>query len=167
MKESYKFDEVTLLSAIAVGVPGKRTFFLVMGEKEEWVRLWLEKEQLESLALAIDQLFFTLSQEHIRLPKKVDGLPLSDDIPSGLPTTELNIDQITLGYEQEKVTIELLVHALGPQAQRISEVNCQATLAQLRKLGNQAKNVCAAGRPRCRLCGGPIDPTGHSCPRLN
>ena len=24
-----------------------------------------------------------------------------------------------------------------------------------------------AGRPQCRLCGQPIDPEGHACPRLN
>jgi hypothetical protein len=24
-----------------------------------------------------------------------------------------------------------------------------------------------AGRPRCSLCGHPMDPEGHSCPRTN
>ncbi|UCD10271.1 MAG: DUF3090 family protein, partial [Dehalococcoidales bacterium] len=27
--------------------------------------------------------------------------------------------------------------------------------------------ICAAGRPRCKLCGQPIDPTGHDCPMQN
>jgi uncharacterized repeat protein (TIGR03847 family) len=167
MEERYEFDEVTLLSAFAVGVPGKRTFFLVMGEKKDWVRVWLEKEQLEVLALGIDQLLFTLSQEHIRLPQEAEGPPLSDDIPSGLPSAELEIVQIALGYEQEKATIELLVHGLGPLEQHQSEVYCHVTLAQLKKLGSQATSVCAAGRPRCALCGGPIDQTGHICPKNN
>jgi uncharacterized repeat protein (TIGR03847 family) len=167
MEERHEFDEVTLLSAFAVGVPGKRTFFLAMGEKGEWLRLWLEKEQLEALALAIDRLFFTLPQEHIRLPQEVDGLPLSDDITSGFPLAELEIDQIALSCEQEKAAIDLLVHVLGPRGQHPSEVYCQATLAQLRKLGSQAKSICAAGRPRCMLCGSPIDPAGHNCPKLN
>ncbi|HAI99827.1 MAG TPA: DUF3090 domain-containing protein, partial [Dehalococcoidia bacterium] len=26
---------------------------------------------------------------------------------------------------------------------------------------------CAAGRPRCFLCGLPINPDGHVCPRAN
>jgi len=167
MEERHEFGDVMLLSAFAVGVPGKRTFFLVMGEKEKWLRLWLEKEQLEALTLAIDQLFFTLSQEHIHLLQEAEGPSLSDDIPSGLPSVELEIDQITLGYEQESATINLLVHVLGPRGQHPSEVYCQASLTQLRKFCSQAKGVCAAGRSRCLLCGGPIDPTGHNCPKLN
>ena len=31
----------------------------------------------------------------------------------------------------------------------------------------QARALAAAGRPLCRLCGQPIDPSGHACPRLN
>jgi hypothetical protein len=27
--------------------------------------------------------------------------------------------------------------------------------------------VTSAGRPPCELCGGPINPDGHICPRLN
>ena len=30
-----------------------------------------------------------------------------------------------------------------------------------------ARELVAAGRPPCRLCGQPIDPEGHVCPRLN
>lgn len=167
MEEHHKFDEVTLLSAFTVGVPGKRTFFLVMGEKEQWLRLWLEKEQLSALALAIDQLVFTLQSEHIRLPGEAKGPPLSDDTPSGFPLVELEVDQITLSYEQKKAAMDLSVHVLGPRRQHPSEVYCPATLAQLKKLSSQAKSICAAGRPRCTLCGSPIDPTGHNCPKLN
>lgn len=167
MEQSYEFEEVTLLSPVAVGVPGRRTFFLLMGEKEKWVRLWLEKEQLEALALAIDQLLITLYQELHRSPRESEGPPSSENVPSGLPSAELEIDQISLGFNQEKATLDFLVHSLGPQRMDEVVVNCQASLAQLKKLGDQARSVCAAGRPRCKLCGGPIDPTGHTCPRHN
>jgi uncharacterized repeat protein (TIGR03847 family) len=30
-----------------------------------------------------------------------------------------------------------------------------------------ARDLVAAGRPICRLCGGPMDPDGHACPRWN
>ncbi|MBT8240175.1 MAG: DUF3090 family protein, partial [Acidimicrobiia bacterium] len=30
-----------------------------------------------------------------------------------------------------------------------------------------AEELMAGGRPPCRLCGQPLDPTGHTCPRLN
>src|SRR3990170_7700532 len=99
----YEFNEVTLLSSFAVGTPGKRTFFLLIGRKEKWVRVWLEKYLLETLALAIDQFLFNLSQEHINLGRGAEGRTLSDDVPSGLPSAELEIDQIALGFDQQRV----------------------------------------------------------------
>ncbi len=167
MEKRYEFDEVTLLSAVAMGVPGQRTFFLIMGQKEDWVRVWLEKEHLEALALAIDQFLLTLSQEHPRFPLEAGEMTLSDDVSSRLPSAELEIEQITLGYDHERATLNFLVHPLGPQREDLVELYCRATLAQLKKLGNQTKSLCAAGRPRCVLCGNPIDPTGHICPQHN
>lgn len=167
MQRNYEFAETALISAIAVGVPGKRTFFLAIGEKEKWIRLWLEKEHLEVLALAIDQLLHTLAQQNIHLHPEAEIQPLSSEVPSGLPAVELEIEQIALGYEQESPTLRFLVHGVGPLEQDPSEVHCRITMTQLLKLGDQAKSICAAGRPRCPICGGPIDPSGHICPKTN
>lgn len=167
MEERYEFNEVTLLSAFAVGVPGKRTFFIVMGEKGKWVRVWLEKDLLEALSLAINQLLVTLSREQINIERNTEETPLSDDVPPGMPAAELEIDEITLGFDRERATLNLSVHKMGPRRAEQAELICRATLSQLEKLGQQAKRACAAGRPRCELCGGPIDPSGHICPRGN
>jgi uncharacterized repeat protein (TIGR03847 family) len=166
-EERYELDEVTLLSAFAVGAPGKRTFFLAIGDKNKWLRVWLEKEHLKALAMGIDQLLSTLSQEGIRFRKDTKAPPISDDTPSDLPSAELDIAEIALGYEKGKATIELLVQRSGAQEQKPAEVYCRATSAQLKMLGSQATSICAAGRPLCPECGGPIDPTGHVCPARN
>ena len=166
-EKRYEFDEVTLLSPIAVGVPGKRTFFMVIGQKNNWLRVWLEKEDLKGLALGIEQLLFTLSQEHIRFPAEDDGPPISEDIPSGLPSAELEIIQMALGYGEEKATIEILGQKLGSPEEVPTEVYCRASIGQLKKLRRQVKSICDAGRPLCQVCGGPIDPSGHICPNLN
>jgi uncharacterized repeat protein (TIGR03847 family) len=42
-----------------------------------------------------------------------------------------------------------------------------ATREQMLSLARHGAAVCAAGRPRCQLCGNPIDPEGHQCPALN
>ena len=168
MEERYEFDEVTLLSPFAVGVPGKRTFFLGIGNKNRWVRIWVEKEQLQALNQAIEQLFLILSQEHIRLTDEAEAPPSHDDTPSGLPYAELDVVQITLDYdEQGKSIMEVLVQPAGAQEPNPAEVYCLATIAQLKKLRRQTKIIIAAGRPLCPICGGPIDPTGHVCPKKN
>ncbi len=166
-EESFEFDEVELLSAVAVGVPGKRTFFLIMGKKNNWLRIWVEKEHLQALALGIEQLLFNLEQEHIPLPQESDEELPPNEIPSGLPTAELEIVQMTLGYKEERAIIELVVQRSGSQEDNPAEVYCQATISQLKGLRRQVKEVLAAGRPLCPLCKGPIDPEGHACPKLN
>ena len=39
--------------------------------------------------------------------------------------------------------------------------------AQARAFARRARALISAGRPPCPFCGGPLDPTGHVCPRAN
>jgi uncharacterized repeat protein (TIGR03847 family) len=41
------------------------------------------------------------------------------------------------------------------------------TAAQARAMASRGSAAVERGRPPCPLCGGPLDPTGHVCPRLN
>jgi uncharacterized repeat protein (TIGR03847 family) len=41
------------------------------------------------------------------------------------------------------------------------------TRAQVAAFVGVARELIRAGRPPCYLCGGPMDPEGHACPRLN
>jgi uncharacterized repeat protein (TIGR03847 family) len=48
-----------------------------------------------------------------------------------------------------------------------NRVRFWATREQMLSLAKHATAVCAAGRPRCPLCGTAMDPEGHTCPALN
>ncbi len=50
----------------------------------------------------------------------------------------------------------------GPDTLRV-----RLTAAEARGFVNRALSVVAAGRPPCPLCGQPLDPQGHICPRRN
>ena len=41
------------------------------------------------------------------------------------------------------------------------------TAAQARAMATRGSAAVERGRPPCPLCGGPLDPSGHVCPRLN
>ena len=41
------------------------------------------------------------------------------------------------------------------------------TAAQARAMASRGSAAVESGRPPCPLCGGPLDPSGHLCPRLN
>ncbi len=164
--ESINYAEVEFISPFAVGVPGKRTFFLGLGEKDKWVRVWLEKEDLQALAVAIESLLNIATKKKSVIPLGSEGFSPSD-VPGVLPYAELDVIEMALGLEKGKGKLELLVQRTGSQEPAPLTVHCLLTLSQLRKLAGEATRVCAAGRPLCRLCGGPIDATGHVCPKQN
>jgi len=51
---------------------------------------------------------------------------------------------------------------VGPDTLRV-RISPSAALA----FAARAERVVAAGRPPCALCGLPLDPNGHVCPRMN
>ena len=167
MDKKFEFDEPGLLLTHVMGVPGKRTFFLIMGERERWLRVWIEKYLLEALALAIEEFEFRLSKERPSPRRGGVKEPASESAPSKMPAAELEVDQISLDFDDGKAALNLLVHSVGPQRTDGIELICRVSLAQLKLFAAQAQAVCAAGRPRCSLCGGPIDPSGHTCPSIN
>src|SRR5438445_9950045 len=42
-----------------------------------------------------------------------------------------------------------------------------ATPGQIRAMATGGRAAVEAGRPPCPLCGNPLDPEGHICPKLN
>ena len=53
------------------------------------------------------------------------------------------------------------------ESQTLNSISFWISLVQARTLAEDALRICAAGRPACFLCGQPIDPDGHVCPRSN
>ena len=167
--QRYEFNELNHISAIAVGVPGQRTFFLIVANEDEWVRVWLEKEVLEALTVAIERLAEALALEKLYDPESAaDNSPKARPAPSGLPSSEVEVEQISLGYDDGKAILDLVVHPSGPKPLGWSDLYCRLGLEMLKDFGVQAAEVCAAGRPRCPLCGLPMDdPAKHVCPESN
>ena len=64
----------------------------------------------------------------------------------------------------------VLVAYEAPQEESTGPINVVrfwATQDQMRALARHAAGIVAAGRPICVLCGRPIDPEGHFCPKRN
>jgi uncharacterized repeat protein (TIGR03847 family) len=139
------------LSAGAVGPPGKRTFFLeIDGEMgREW--FLLEKEQISALAAHGLEL---LGRE----PGPAPG-PAVVSPPAGEPA--FRVGEIGLGTEEGAVVVLLSPDGEGEPVAFTADAESFATMAR------RALAVVAAGRPRCRLCGRPLDPEGHACPGGN
>ncbi|MCI0784949.1 MAG: DUF3090 family protein, partial [Chloroflexi bacterium] len=48
-----------------------------------------------------------------------------------------------------------------------ASVGFSISIAQAETIAEEALRICSAGRPLCFLCGQPINPDGHACPRSN
>jgi uncharacterized repeat protein (TIGR03847 family) len=95
--------------------------------------------------------------------------------------------RLSIGYQEERDLILLEIEELVPEeeedddeeadeaaevlreleAPEADRVRLWATREQMLSFARHGAAVCAAGRPRCRLCGNPIEPEGHVCPALN
>jgi uncharacterized repeat protein (TIGR03847 family) len=97
------------------------------------------------------------------------------DDPLAALGVELDVAELVEEPEEERLTpgdlddLEELedLEGLGVATEEPARVRFWATREQMLSLARHGATVCAQGRPRCQLCGNPIDPEGHQCPALN
>ena len=179
-KIKYPLGAVTSIEALTFGEPGQRTFNLDVHSGQAHCSVWLEKEQLFQMAVHLRDSVDRISKE--------DREKGSDLREESWPGAELTVDfkagQMLLSYDQgsnafyvqayERETNERGdAEASQTEGSRTAEsgetesVGFWITISQASVLGEEALKICAAGRPTCFLCGQPINPEGHACPRAN
>jgi uncharacterized repeat protein (TIGR03847 family) len=162
----HDFGKVDTFEAEAIGQPGQRTFRLRIRNQTDAASIWLEKEQLAALSLAIRQILAQVSGGKMTEPRSPSAL--SPDFPSQ-PSLELKVGRLGLGYDASEATLVLFAYELEEEHKEDSPpfFTCRVSQEQSRALCDMADAVVTAGRPICPLCDGPIDPEGHVCPRSN
>lgn len=160
----YDLNPVTHITAGAIGTPGKRTFYLQGRQGAMIVTLIAEKVQIAALSNGIDQLLERLGTSSKILEVTAMQMELSQPIEP-----LFRIGQLGLGYDAEHNVLVLVAYEL-PEEENPAVVNVVrfwATRDQMRALARHAAGIVAAGRPLCVMCGRPIDPEGHFCPKRN
>ena len=147
------------LTAEAIGEPGSRTFRIIAGGGGGHAMIWLEKEQLFQLALAIQQILASSSEE--------DAGP--NDAPEGGAGVSLDfkVGKLALGRDGRTGLFMIDAHDLEEEDEESATVRVWANSRMVREFSEEAMRVCAAGRPICPLCGSSINPDGHGCSRVN
>jgi probable phosphomutase (TIGR03848 family)/uncharacterized repeat protein (TIGR03847 family) len=162
----YDLNPVTHITVGAVGKPGKRTFYLQGRQGATVVTLHAEKEQVSALSQGIDQLLERLGQASQAKTVQVTAMEMELSQPI---EPVFRVGQLGLGYEAEHGLLVLVAYEL-PEVENpvtVNVVRFWATPEQMRALARHAAGVVAGGRPICVLCGRPIDPEGHFCPKRN
>ncbi len=172
MAELYEYRDASHFTAGAVGDPGQRTFFLQAGDTFGYHSVKLEKQQVSALANFLSTL--------------LDDLPApSEELPTPVPLLEpaqpaFVVGQIAVGIDEDESRVVLVVEelveqptledelaALEGEELKGSVLRVHLTVEQAAAFISTSEILMQSGRPPCRLCGQPLDPAGHACPRLN
>jgi len=160
----YDLGHAARLQADAIGEPGQRRFRLLLDSPAGSACLWLEKEQLYGLALAIHRLMATLGENPQQTPPPSE----ETDLRAQAPNVEFQVGNLALGHTPDTDLHALLVYDVEAPDEGPATLCCWANSQQLRALADEALRVCAAGRPLCPLCHAPMNPgEPHRCPKAN
>jgi len=173
------FGPASRLQAQSIGEPGQRTFRLLVESPDGGAAvLWLEKEQLQALGLAVEQL---LAEPQGRLASSARAVsqPDQDSFPDA-GALDFKVGRLALGQDESElengpryVLLAYDLETTSPEEQDEPSspptFAVRATRDQLRALSRNIAEVVAAGRPRCPLCGEPVQHVGdlHGCVRSN
>ncbi len=163
-------DPCDHLTADAIGKPGQRVFYLQAYQEQRTITIIIEKAQLLSLAIGIEQFLAQLSQQNPELDE-ASGDFVEDIMRISPPVDPLfRAGEIGLGYDKDRdrvviFTKELLTEDADPES--AAQVRFWATRTQLRMLARWGQDVASRGRPVCPQCGQPMEPEGHFCPKKN
>ena len=166
MAPNYEFGPAFLIDAEAIGEPGQRTFRIIISSGHEVASLWLEKEQLQALGVAIRRQLAT--QRRPRRALDPNDLPALHNTPLPPPSVDFRVGQLALGYDPDHDTFVLQADDAEVDPSDQSLFACQVTADQAWVLAQRIEMIVAAGRPPCPLCGAPLNRgEDHICPRSN
>jgi len=179
-RRRYLFDSPETFLAGTVGEPGNRTFFLQAREGSRITSVALEKIQVAAVCQRLTELLDQLEQRGIEGSEELDEMPafLALDEPIN---EAFRVGMLSLGWDtgEELVLIEAReitdeddeddVDAFGEDDDEDGPDLLRVRLTALvaREFVARSLRLIASGRPPCPLCGQPLDPRGHLCPRRN
>jgi uncharacterized repeat protein (TIGR03847 family) len=191
-RRRYIFDPPERFVAGTIGDPGSRTFFLQAREGERVVSVALEKVQVAVLAERLGDLLGQLDRRGVLHGSSDASLDAAapDADPAAIDEDPAPLDEplveafragsLTLGWDPdaERVLVEARAQdedgeAIDPDEDDDEDedgpdlLRVRLTAAAARSFVARAARIVASGRPPCPLCGAPLDPHGHICPRRN
>lgn len=178
MSSSFDLTEPDRFTAGTVGGPGRRVFYLQARQAGMVVTLRLEKQQVAALCEYLSGILADL-------PAVTDPVPADLDLIEPV-LEEWIVGALAVAYEEAADRILLVAEELVPLGDVDDEddepwaagadpddlpdpatARFRLTRAQAQALVAHGQRLVEAGRPICRICGRPMDPDGHFCPRNN
>jgi len=183
----HDFDPPDRFVVGTVGSPGQRVCFLQALSGRRVVSVSCEKEQVAILAERVDDVLDQFAGE-AAVAGPEDNEPLATPIED-----EFRVATLSLAWDPNRAVIVIEAfdadipdteeewgsgEGEGEESAEVPEAFLESMASrqsvrvvlsppQARSFVRRARALVSAGRPPCPFCGGPLDPTGHVCPRAN
>lgn len=151
---NYEYSNPDKVMVGTRGDVGNRLFLLQVREGRRLTIAKCEKVQLSALAEWIGSVINELGRP-AHLP---DDLTLEPEFEP-----DLVVGEIAVALDTEAKSIELTIEARETE----DTLHISLTKEWAGALAIAITRLVEAGRPPCPLCGLPLDPRGHDCPRTN
>ncbi len=158
MADSFSFDSSSEVALGAIGEPGNRVFIMQIREGTQSLTVKLEKTQVAGLVQYIAMMLGDLD----RLGHLPEAALVRPPIEPSFAVGEIGVE-----YHEDDDIVVVELTELAEEVPDRAKVVLRITKELAGTLAIQGTGLIEAGRPTCPLCGFPIEPEGHPCPRTN
>lgn len=155
--------DVERIRVEALGEPGARRFRLMAIVGGDTHIVWMEKQQLQALGLAVEQLMEQMPDSGSGIDEAESPVEFDTDTQD-----QFRVGRIELGYDVSSDRVVISTFDIEQDDdEEAASLAMRLTRRQSVELSTDAALVVAAGRPLCPMCGSPMSPEGHVCPQQN
>jgi uncharacterized repeat protein (TIGR03847 family) len=158
VSESFEVSDASRITIGTVGEPGQRIFYLQARDEHRLVSLKLEKQQAAALGQLLGDLLSDLPAPG-QLPTE---LSLEEPVESEWP-----VGTMQLAYDSDADRVVLIAEEATEDDEGGAIGRFVITREQAAAMAVHTETLVSAGRPPCPLCGHPLNPSGHTCPKTN
>lgn len=163
MADEIELDPTDQIAVGTVGPQGQRAFYIQARGAYRSLTMLVEKTQVQALA-----------ERAISLLEDEDAAPVEEPPDLIEPVhPDWRAGQLGLGLDPDR-HLALLVAQEAPDPddddadpESLATARIWLRLPQLAAMSRRSLELASAGRPLCAMCGLPMDPAGHLCPRKN
>lgn len=166
----YELKPVSRITTHSVGEPGKRVFYLQGRSDDLMLTLIIEKQQIQSLAVGVEQFLQDLDERYPELSEASNNFTENDMELETPIDPAFRVGKIGLGYDEDTDLMVLVAREIQDEeddedTEDVARFWC--TRSQLKSMCQWGLELANRGRPICGNCSQPMDPEGHFCPKRN
>jgi uncharacterized repeat protein (TIGR03847 family) len=158
MSDGYDLSEPDRLTVGTVGPVGDRLFLLQCRQGPVLLTLKIEKQQVAVVADYLARI--------VRDQPRPSHLPEEQPLEQPAEPAWV-VGTVGVSYDDAEDRVILVIEELVADEETGAIARLSISREQAAAFAIQATRLVESGRPPCPLCGSPLDPSGHECPRTN